>query len=449
MLEGKMPGTSDLDTISTRRQQIANLAKRVADKPLLTLAHHIDIIWLNEAYRRTRKDAAAGIDGVTAATYEQNLQGNLLALLEQAKAGTYFAPPVRRVHIPKGDGSKTRALGLPTFEDKVLQRAVVMVLQEVYEPVFHADSYGYRPGRSAQQALDALRSELMAMGGGWVLEADIEAFFDRIEREHLTQALRQRVLDGVLLKLVGKWLNAGVMEEGKLLRPDAGTPQGGVISPLLANVFLNEVLDAWFEREVKPRLHGRARLIRFADDFVIVFAEEQDARRVFEVLPKRFEKYGLKLHPKKTRLIEFRPRPPTPLEGKEKAPRETFELLGFTHYWGLARWGGEVVKVKTASARLRRTLKRMTAVCRRIRHEPVKEQWEKLKSRLRGHNTYFGRPGNSASLARVLYETKRIWRKWLNRRSQKPHMPWERMAKLLQRYPLRPPFSPVRTAPTK
>jgi group II intron reverse transcriptase/maturase len=248
----------EVSNVSTKLDRIASVAKRVRE-PLTALAHNIDVDWLKEAYRRTRKDGAVGVDGMTAAEYAEDLERNLRTLLDRAKSGDHYrAPPVRRVHIPKGDGSKTRPIGIPTFEDKVLQRAVVMVLEAVYEQEFLDCSYGFRPGRSAHQAVTALRDETMAMGGGWLLEADIESFFDTVDHGHLRTFLHKRVRDGVLLRLIGKWLNAGVMEEGHEWRPDSGTPQGGVISPLLANVYLHEVLDTWYEQEVRPRLRGRS-----------------------------------------------------------------------------------------------------------------------------------------------------------------------------------------------
>src|SRR5215813_4591519 len=279
-----MSETQGSTNISPRLTRIAKLAKDKPGVPLWTLAHHIDVNWLREAFRRTRKDGATGADGVDAETYGKQLEVNLRSLLERAKSGAYRAPPVRRVHIPKGDGVQTRAIGIPTFEDKVLQRAVAMVLEAVYEQSFHDFSYGFRPGRSAHQALANFRHAAMGMGGGWIVEVDIKKYFDTIDHGHLQAILRQRVRDGVLLRLIGKWLNAGVLEGNELSYPEEGTPQGGVISPLLANVFLHEVLDVWLEREVKPRLHGRATLVRYADDFIIVFSREEDARRVLDVL---------------------------------------------------------------------------------------------------------------------------------------------------------------------
>ncbi|WP_394827946.1 reverse transcriptase domain-containing protein [Pendulispora albinea] len=252
---------------------------------------------------------------MTAGEYEANLEENLRALLERAKSGTYRAPPVRRVHIPKGSGSETRPIGIPSFEDKVLQRAVAMVLEAVYEQDFLGCSYGFRPGRSAHQALEATWRQAMKMGSTWVLEIDVCKFFDNLDHEHLRAILRQRVLDGVLLRLIGKWLNAGVLEDGSIMYPESGSPQGGVVSPILANIYLHEALDVWFEKIVKPRLSGEAHLVRYADDAVLLFANEMDARKVMDALPKRFGKYALTLHPEKTRLIEFRRPPKSPRSG--------------------------------------------------------------------------------------------------------------------------------------
>ncbi len=282
-----MTGTPSPDTISTRLHRIAMLAREMPGVALRTLAQHIDMECLREAYRRTRKDGAVGVDQQTAEQYAEDLERNLQSLLDRAKSGMYSAPPVRRVHIPKGDGAEVRPIGIPTFEDKILQRAVTMMLEAVYEQDFLDCSYGFRPGRSAHQALEVLREGLMTMGGGWVLEVDIRSFFDTLDHGQLRTILRKRVQDGVLLRLIGKWLHAGVMEDGDVTYPDSGTPQGGVISPLLANVFLHEVLDTWFENEVKPRLRGRAFLVRYADDVTAVFSLEEDARRVWAVLPSR------------------------------------------------------------------------------------------------------------------------------------------------------------------
>jgi RNA-directed DNA polymerase len=350
----------NLSTVSTKQQRVATLAKQSPHMGFTSLAYLMDIDWLQEAYRRIRKDAAAGVDGVTAADYEANLEGNLKALLDRAKAGTYRAPPVRRVHIPKGDSAtETRPIGIPTLEDKVLQRAVVMLLEPIYEQDFHDCSFGFRTGRSAHQALEALRDQTMDSHGGWLLEVDIQKFFDTLDHAHLREFLRHRVRDGVLLRLIDKWLQAGVLEDGAVTTPEAGSPQGGVISPLLANVYLHYVLDDWFVKEVKPRLRGQAHLIRYADDFVMGFTHEEDAKRVEAVLPQRLGKYGLAIHPEKTRLLPFR-RPPRATGGGgpgQGTSPGTFTFLGFTHYWGLSLRRNWVVLRKTARKRFSRALR--------------------------------------------------------------------------------------------
>jgi group II intron reverse transcriptase/maturase len=442
-----MGETSSSPTVLTKQLRIAQLAVEAPAMVFTTLAHHIDIDWLREAYRRTRKDGAVGVDGQTAEEYAVNLESNLRSLLDRAKSGSYRAPPVRRVYIPKGDGKQTRPIGIPAFEDKILQRAVVMVLEPIYERDFLSCSYGFRTGRSAHQALESLWRQTMDMGGGWVLEIDIRKFFDTLDHAHLREIIRQRVRDGVIVRLIGKWLNAGVLESGSLTYPEAGSPQGGVISPLMANIYLHEVLDTWFEHLVKPVLKGQAFIIRYADDAVLVFEEERDARRVLEVLPKRFGKYGLTLHPEKTRLVPFqRPRGrDTKAGGKDDPSPGTFDLLGFTHFWALSRKGNWVVKRKTAKERFTRALKKVTEWCRKNRHLRVEKQWQALKRKLTGHYGYYGITGNSKALGQFGYRVKHVWRKWLSRRSQRGLLSWETFERLLKRYPL--PAPAVRPVP--
>jgi RNA-directed DNA polymerase len=429
-----MAETSGSEVISTKLEQIANMAKAMPGVALTTLAHHIDVEWLREAHRRTRKNGAPGVDGQNAGQYAKRLEDNLRSLLDRAKSGKYRAPPVRRVHIPKGDGTQTRPIGIPTFEDKVLQRAVAMAVEAVYETSFLDVSYGFRPGRSALQACQALQNTAVRMGGGWILEVDIKKFFDTIDHGHLQQILRRRIRDGVLLRLIGKWLNAGVLEGMTLSYPEEGTPQGGVISPLLANIYLHEVLDEWFVREVQPRLRDRAVLIRYADDFVILFAQRADAMRVLDVLPKRFGKYGLTLHPDKTRLVPFR-RPDRAALAGEGEPG-TFDLLGFTHHWARSRKGKWIVKQRTAKDRFSRSLRRFREWCRTHRHEPVEAQHLALAQKLNGHYAYFGITSNYDALARLWHEVKAIWRTWLSRRSRKAFLSWDAMHRLLERLPL-------------
>ena len=434
-----MTETSNSEIVSTRQQRIAELAKQSPQMGFTSLNHHLDLHWLYEAYRRTRKDGAVGVDGQTAEAYAANLGENLQALLNRAKSGTYKAPPVRRVHIPKGNSkTETRPIGIPSFEDKVLQRAVAMVLEPIYEHDFHDCSYGFRPQRSAHQAIQALWDQTMRTGGGWILEVDIRKFFDTLDHAHLRALLRHRVRDGVVLRLIGKWLNAGVLEKGSVSYPEAGSPQGGVISPLLANVYLHYVLDEWVAREIKPGLTGRVFLIRYADDFVMGFTSEQDARHVMGLLPERFGQYGLTVHPDKTRLIPFR-KPHHRSSGKDRSGGSgpgTFELLGFTHYWGRSLKGNWVVKRKTAPKRLSRALQAIAQWCRRHRHQPLAEQQVILTRKMRGHYAYYGITGNAPSLSGFRVAVTRIWRKWLSRRKRGKPIPWPRFNRLLERYPL-------------
>lgn len=440
---GNTTDAQEFDDVSTKQRRIAEIARERPELVFTSLAHLIDLPWLMEAYARTRKDGAVGVDGQTAADYEQHLEGNLQRLLERAKSGTYHAPPVRRVHIPKGNG-ETRPLGIPTLEDKVLQRAVLMILEPIYETAFLPCSYGFRPGRSAHDAIEAVWGATMRVRGGWIADVDLRKYFDTIDHGHLREFLARRVRDGVLTRLIGKWLNAGVFEAGGVTYPDLGTPQGGVISPLLANVFLHYVLDEWFAREVTPRLRGPAFLIRYADDFVIVFAHESDARRVMDVLPKRMSKYGLTIHPVKSRLLDFRSPERRDAEARDAATlrddadsgSDSFDFLGFTHHWGRSRRGQSVVKRKTSRSRWARTLTGLWEWCRDHRHDPPLLQQLDLTRKLRGHVAYYGLADNLRGLWGLLYETHRTWRYWLNRRGRGDPMLWEQYTRFSARYPL-------------
>ena len=356
-------------TLSTKLQRIAEQAADRA-RTFTTLAHLIDEELLLEAYRLTRKDGAPGVDARTGREYAEHLEPNLKDLHERLRSQKYVAPAVRRVRIPKAGGGQ-RPIGIPTFEDKIVQRAVVMLLTAIYERDFHFFSYGFRPGRGAHQALAALRETCMTLNGGWIVDADIRGFFDSVDHGVLREILRHRVRDGAILRLIGKWLKAGVLEGSQLLHPETGTPQGGVISPLLANIYLHAVLDEWFVEVAQPRLYGRSSLIRYADDFVVVCELEKDARRVLDVLPKRLAKYGLTLHPDKTRLIPFR-RPS--LYSSKAGGCGTFEFLGFTHHWARSLRGGWVLKQRTAGKALGRTMRTIARWCRHHRHDPVGEQ---------------------------------------------------------------------------
>ena len=430
---------SNLKSVLTKQQRIAELAQRLPNLAFTSLAYHIDLQWLEEAYHRTRKDGAAGVDDVTGKQYAEHLHDNLQHLLDRLKSGTYKAPPVKRKHIPKDAKGETRPIGIPTFEDKIVQRAVVMLLEPIYEHDFHDGSYGSRPNRSAHQALDAVWKATMAVSGGWVLEVDIRKFFDTIDHTHLREFVLRRVRDGVLRRLIDKWLKAGVLEDGALSYSDSGTPQGGVISPLLANIYLHYVLDEWFEN-VKPLMRGKCRLIRYADDFVIVFQLKDDADRVLAVVSKRFEKYGLTMHPDKTRLLDFRSPNHSDRhrkdDGDDDGRPQTFDLLGFTHYWGKSRKGNWAVKRKTMKSRLARSLQRIEAWCRLNRHRPMLEQWKELCAKVRGHYCYYGITGNGRSLGEFLYRVYRIWQRWLCRRSGERSFLWKRFNVFLKRCPM-------------
>ena len=436
LAEGQMTGTTSSDLISTKQGEIAALAGIEPRRVLTTLAHRIDMAWMREAYRRTRKDGAVGVDTVDRKTFEESLDDNLAGLLDGLKSGLYRAPPVRRVHIDKDGGKATRPIGIPTLGDKVLQKAVVMALEPVYEQDFLDCSYGFRPGRSAHGALERLRKGMMNFGGCWIIDLDIRGFFDNVDRARLGQMLDGRVRDGVIRRAVGKWLNAGVMEDGAVTRPSKGTPQGGVISPLLANIYLHEVLDTWFEEDVRPRLRRNALMVRYADDAVLCFADEADARRVMEVLLKRLERFGLELNEHKTQLVRFTP-PVSDDDRRSGGP--AFDFLGFTHFWRRSRKGRWIVGKKTAKGRFGRSLRSVSDWCRDHRHWSLVDQQGMINRMLRGHYAYFGVIGNSRALARFHYEVRRRWRHWLDHRSNRSRMTWGRFKQLVARYPLAPP----------
>jgi len=432
-----MGDTSRSQTILTKLQKIAEQAGSHPEMVFTTLAHLIDVDFLREAYNRTRKNAAAGVDGVTAAEYSANLEENLRDLHERMRSGRYIAPPVKRTWLDK-DGSSKRPIGEPTFEDKIAQRAEVMLLGAIYEQDFHDFSHGFRQGHSQHQALQQLWQQCTRMNIGWILDADVSGFFDNLDHSWLRRIIEQRVKDGGILRLIGKWLNAGVLEEEEVTYPEKGTPQGAVISPLLSNIFLHHVLDDWFVREVQPRLKGRCFLIRFADDFIIGCEWEADARRVMEVLPKRFGRFGLTIHPEKTVLTRFsRPKG----GGNSTKGRGTFDFLGFTHYWGKSRRGTWVIKRKTRKKSLRRFLKALWVWLRRNRHLALKEQQKMLSIKLRGHYQYYGVIGNIRLLGKVVHQARRYWRYWLSRRSHKGNINWQKYVdSILNKYALPEPM---------
>ncbi|MBI5571670.1 MAG: group II intron reverse transcriptase/maturase [Desulfomonile tiedjei] len=410
-------------------------AKRDPNERLLSLAHLITPLMLMAAYQDLRKDAAVGVDGVTKEAYGENLEQNIMALHGRMKSGGYRHQPIRRVEIPK-EGGKLRPLGISAIVDKIVQRALVWILGAIYEQDFKPFSYGFRPGLSAHDALRALNQMIYQGGVNYILEADIKAYFDSINRKQLMDFLRIRVADESLLRLVGKCLHVGVMDGEDYSESEDGTTQGSIISPLLGNVYLHYVLDVWFEQEVKPRLKGKAYLVRYADDFVMGFELEEDAKRVYEVIEKRFEKYHLELHPDKTRLLSFG----KPLASQERGKGPgTFDFLGFTHYWRRSPKGFWVPALKTRKARLRKANLAITDFCKRHRHKPVKEQHAALIRRLRGHMNYFGVNGNIRALRILKAQAERIWHNWLNRRSQRSRLTWGRFKDLLKDFPLPTP----------
>jgi RNA-directed DNA polymerase len=423
------------DYVSTKQQQIALNAERKPEASFTSLAYHIDEKWMYEAYRRTRKDGARGVDQKTAGDFQEQLGDNIQNLINGLKSGTYKAPPVRRSTIPKGNG-ETREIGIPTFTDKVLQRAVSMVIEPIFERDFYDFSYGFRPGKSAHQAIDYLWEQTMSIKECWIIDLDIKNFFDTLNHQHLREFVRQRVSDGVLVKMINKWLKAGVMSGGQRRSFKKGTPQGGVISPLLSNLYLHHVLDDWFVKEVQPRLRGKSFIVRYADDAVLGFASKDDALRVLEVLPKRFGKYDLTLHPTKTKLIHFAPSQDKPGKGTG-----VFDFLGFTWYWGKSRKGNVTVRKKTARNRLARSCKHMWEWCRINMHKPVRFQAGILAKKLIGHYNYYGVTGNFRSLQMFYCVVLKTWRHWLSRRSRdrNSRITWVKFNELVNRMNLPKP----------
>jgi RNA-directed DNA polymerase len=403
------------------------------DRAFSSLHHVIDMEWMREAYRQTRKDSAPGIDGVTADTYEAHLEANLQDLLDRIRSGRYVAPPVRRAYIPKADGSQ-RPLGIPTFEDKVAQRAIAMLLEPIYEQDFLPCSYGFRPGRSAHEALRALRTAFMTHGLRWVLDIDIVKYFDSISHSNLRSLLDRRVTDGVLRRMIDKWLKAGVLEDGTTSRSTEGTPQGGVISPLLANIYLHYVLDEWFETVARPRLKGRCILVRYADDAVMAFEDHLAAKRALAALGQRLGRYGLTLHPDKTRFVDFRFKRPGGIR-HPATDGTAFNFLGFTHVWGMSRNGKNVVRQVTAKDRYARALSAVSQWCRDNRGLSIAAQHAHLSKMARGHFAYYAITGNGRRIRWYLHQVERIWKKWLSRRGGGNFL-WTRLRAFLDRHPL-------------
>lgn len=427
-----MPVAKMTEHMSPQLLKVAERAARDPQARFFSLAHLIDEVALVGAFERLRKNVAVGVDGVTVEAYEERLAENVSSLHERLKSGRYRHQPIRRVHIPKERG-KTRPIGIACVEDKIVQRAVTEVLQAIYEQDFLDCSFGFRPGRSAHDALRVLGKAAFDREANWILEVDIQSFFDSVDRSALMEMLRERVADESFLRLVGKCLHVGVLDGADFSTPDTGTTQGSILSPLLGNLYLHCVLDRWFEKEVKPRIAGRVRLLRYADDFLFLFRRPGDAERVQCVLEKRLARFGLKVSPEKTRVLSFwRPKDWT---RSSKGPG-TFDFLGFTHYWARTRTGPWAPRQKTRKARLRRTITSVSDWCRRHRHDSMKEQHAGLVQRLSGHYGYFAVNGNTRSIWAVHYHAQQAWYRALRRRGDRRKITWERFRLLLKDYPL-------------
>lgn len=423
------------ETVSTKQERIAMLARKNPSLVFTSLNHYIDYEWMLRAYELTRKDGAVGIDGQTSQDYALELENNLKSLMCRMKSGRYKAPSIRRVYIPKPDGSK-RSLGITTFEDKIAQRAIVMLLEPIYEQIFKNFSFGFRPKRSAHDALRSLRNNIMDNGGRWIIDVDISKYFDTIDKTRLREFLNRKVTDGVVRKLIDKWLGAGIVEKDKIHYQLSGTAQGGVASPMLANVYLHYVLDEWYIDVVEPRMEGRSSVTRFCDDIVMVFENYNDCVRVYQVLDKRLKKFSLTLHPDKTCIIDFRFKR---TKYSKLQNHTTFKFLGFTHLWKKSKQGKFVVLQRTAKERLAKAISAINEFCRANRHKRLPEQHQKLSSKLRGYYAYYGITGNYKSLRSLVHQVERIWRKWLSRRSRKSKIPWERFKDVLNKFPLPKP----------
>jgi len=426
-------------SVYTKRQRIAKIAKQHPEEPITLLHHYIDEEWLTASFYFLPKDKAPGVDQQTWQQYEENLEENIKSLLDRAKSGSYKAPPVRRAKIPKPGSKEKRKLGIPTTEDKVLQKAVQMLLEPIYELEFLNFSFGFRRGKSQHQALEYLWKGIMDNNIRWIIDLDIRSFFDTVKHEILRQLLRIRVRDGVITRLIGKWLKAGVLEDGSISYSDEGTPQGGIVSPMLSNIYLHEALDKWYAEEVRPTLKGKSTMVRFADDVVIGFESKEEAEQVLEALKRRFEEYGLEVHPEKTRLVYFG-KPKGEARREEGTRPGTFDFLGFTHYWGKSYKGNWVVRRKTSRKKFKEKLKKISEWCRENRHSPISWQHQKLCQKLKGHYAYYGITGNIDSLQMYLHEVTRIWKKWLNRRSWRGYkLTWDIFKEMLKEHIPLPP----------
>ena len=423
-------------SVSTKLFTIADRAKEIRNEPLKTLIHNVDKQWLEEAWRRTRKNAAAGIDKVSAVEYSTKLDENLDKLVQKIH-GQYRASPTKRVYIPKSDGYK-RPLGLPTIEDKIAQRAVSMILEEVYEQEFLPMSFGFRPGCNAHQAINGLRSTIIHGKVRWVLDADMKTFFDTIDHEWMIKFLSHRIGDRKILALIGKWLKAGSLEEGKLTKSSTGTPQGGVISPLLANVYLHYVLDLWVTKVVPKHLRGEIRSFRYADDVVFCFEFRNDAVRFLTALKHRLGKFGLSLNEQKTKLVRFGcSAEKDRIQRGEK--RSTFKFLGFTFFNTKTQKGRYQAGCRTSSKSINHSMNRVRDFCKQHRHQNVAWQARYLNAILRGHYNYFAITGNFRCIAKFYRHVTRMWKRYLGRRSQRAYLNEDKFQRILRSHPLLQP----------
>jgi RNA-directed DNA polymerase len=415
--------------MQTSLEGIAKKAKERPEYRFRNLYTMLNEEFLKECWGDIRKDAAYGVDRVSAEEYEENLDENIGNLVNRLKQKRYRAKLVRRKYIPKGDG-RMRPLGIPATEDKLLQLAVARILEAIYEQDFLRCSYGYRPNVGPLDAVDKLTIKLQFGRYNWVVEADIKGFFDNIDHDWMVRMLEERVDDKAFVRLIKKWLKAGVLDtDGQVLHPVTGTPQGGIVSPILANVYLHYALDLWFHKVVKPRCRGEACLIRFADDFVAAFQYQEEAERFYSQLGQRLEKFGLELSAEKTRTIRF----------QRNQSATSFDFLGFEFRWGKDRAGKPHLKRRTARKKLEKSLKQFTEWCKQNRHLKLRELFRILNAKLRGYYNYYGVNGNYESLSEFFYRGMRILLKWLRRRSQRYRLNWRKFGELLDRYKVERP----------
>ena len=412
--------------MSTNRLQIAKRARERKGEALHSLNQFVTEELLFDCYKRLNKNSASGTDGENWYEYGIGASEDIPVLLNEFKSGTYRAPSIRRVYIPKDNKGGKRALGISTVRDKTLQAAVHSVLEPIYEEDFKHFSYGFRSKRSTHQALEYMFQEVSFKGMRYIIDADLTNYFGSIDHGLLRDFLARRVNDGVIRKMIDKWLKAGILEDGQLSYPTEGTPQGGIVSPILSNIFLHYVLDEWFSEVIQPLLKGKSFIVRYADDFILGFSEEQDAKRVMEVLPKRFEKYKLSLHPDKTKFID--------LYSKSGEGKRSFDFLGFTHYIGKSLKGFSVLKRKTSSKKLTMAITKTEIWIKENRHLEIKQLVKELNVKMRGHYNYYGITFNMCGLHCFYYQVKRRLLKWLNRRGGKTVWIWERFVLLVDKW---------------